>query len=370
MNKKMRELLAAIEAKTKEARGFQEAKDLEKATAALKEVDDLQKEYDIEEKLFKAEQIKVPDDIEKEEDSEITKEEKAFVDFVRGTKKALSAGANGAIIPKTVANKIIDAVKELSPIYAKSTIYNVKGTLSIPVYGLDEADDIQAAYGTEFTDLTAHAGKFTSVDLTSLSIGALAKVSENLVNNTDVDVLGFVIKKIAQAIADFIEAELLVGTGATGHMTGATLTTNTMNAGSISAITADNLIDMQMLVKQVYQPNACWIMNPATFKTLRKLKDSTGEYLLDKDYSQGMAWTLLGKPVYLSENMPTIASAAKAVLYGDFSGMACKLAKNVEVKVLNELYAAQHAIGVVGWIEADSKIENAQKIASLVMSVS
>jgi len=368
MNKKMRELLAAIEAKTKEARAYQTANDNEKAAVAVTEMENLQKQYEIEEKLFKAEQQEVPDEPETKA-AQITKEEKAFVDYCRGITKELSAGSNGAIIPKSIANKIIEAVKELSPIYAKCTKYNVKGTLSIPVYGLDEADYVQAAYGTEFTDLTAHAGKFTSIDLTSLAIGALAKISKNLMNNTDFDVLAFVIKKIAEAIANFLEKELLVGTAATGHMTGATKTTNTMNAGSISAITAENLIDMQLMVPEVYQKDAYWTFNKAAFKTVRKLKDGTGEYLMSKDFVQGFGWLLLGKPVSISENMPAIASAAMPVLYGDMSGLACKLAKDVEIQVLNELYAAQHAVGVVGWVEADSKIENAQKFAGLVMSV-
>lgn len=369
MNKKMRELLAQIEAKTKEARTFQDAKDTEKAAAAVAEIEALQKEYEIEEKLFKAEQAEVPGEVEKDKETGISKEEKAFVDYCRGVSKELSAGSNGAIIPNSIANKIIETVKQLSPIYSKCTIYNAKGTLSIPVYGLDTGDDIQAAYGTEFTDLTAHAGKFTSVDLTSLAIGALTKISKNLVNNTDIDVLSYVVRKIAQALAEFLEKELLVGTGATGHMTGATKTTNTMVAGSISAITAENMIDLQLMIPEVYQAGACWIMSPTTFKTLRKLKDGTGEYLLSKDFAQGFGWTILGKPVYVSENMPEIGSANVAVLYGDFSGLACKLAKDVEIQVLNELYAAQHAVGVVGWVEADSKIENAQKFAGLVMSV-
>jgi len=371
MNKKMRELLVQIEAKTKEARYFQDAKDTEKASSAMTEIENLQKEYEVEEKLFKAEQQKVPDEPEKGKDTGISAEEKAFVDYCKGITKELSAGSNGAVIPGSVANKIIEAVKELSPIYSKATIYNAKGTLSIPVYGLDDTDYIQAAYGTEFTDLTAHAGKFTSVDLTSLAIGALAKISKNLVNNTDIDVLSFVTQKIAQAIADFLEKELLVGTGATGHMTGATKTTNLVNAGGLTAasVTADKLADLQLTVPQVYQPDACWIFNKDVYKAVRKLKDGNGDYLLVRDFLNGSGWTLLGKAVYISDNMPAVAENAIPVLYGDFSGMACKLAKNVEIQVLNELYAAQHAVGVVGWVEADSKIENAQKFVGLKMAV-
>lgn len=129
-------------------------------------------------------------------------------------------------MPDSIANKIIEVVKELSPIYAKATIYNTKGVLSIPCYGADSSDDVQAAYATEFKDLTAHQGKFTSVDLSALTVGALAKISKSLINNTDIDVLNFIIRKVAKAIADFIEKELLVGTGESGHMTGATTTTN------------------------------------------------------------------------------------------------------------------------------------------------
>lgn len=369
MNKKMRELLARMQAVREAVKAYLEGNDTEKAQTGMKELEDLQAQYEMHEKLFKDEQAEIPEP-EKQKDSGITADEKAFVDFCRGTNKALSFGANGAVIPKTIADKIIETVKELSPILSKVTMYYAKGTFSIPVYGLDGGDDIQAGYATEFTDLTAHAGKFTSVDLTALAIGALTKISKNFINNTDVDVLGFVVAKVAKAVADFLEGELIAGTAATGHMTGIIKTTNTINAGSISAITADNLIDLQLVIPEVYQKDACWIMNKAAFKGIRKLKDgTTGEYIMTKDFAQGFGWTLLGKPVYISENMPAIASATIPVVYGDFSGMACKLSKNVEIQVLNELFAAQGAVGVVAWVEADSKIENAQKFAGLKMSV-
>ena len=49
------------------------------------------------------------------------------------------------------------------------------------------------------------------------------------------------------------------------------------------------------------------------------------------------------------------------------SGLAVKLSEDINIEVLREKYATQHAIGVVGWVELDSKIENEQKIAALVM---
>lgn len=367
-NKRMRGILATIEKMMQEAKAFKDEKKFDDATAKLAEIADLQKEYEVEKALFEAEQAEVPDE-PVTKSSKLTDEEKSFVAFCRSasTEKTLGMGTNGAIVPDSIANKIIEAVKELSPVYAKATIYNAKGVLSIPVYGADSGDDVQAAYATEFTDLTAHQGKFTSVDLSALAVGALAKISKSLINNTDVDVLAFIVNKVAKAIADFIEKELLVGAGTSGKMTGATTTTNvnTLTTKAVAGYTADVLIDTQLMVPEVYQKDACWIMNKDVFKAVRKLKDAEGDYILTKNFADGFGWMLLGKPVYTSENMPAVAASSVSVLYGDFSGMACKLAKNVEIQVLNELYATQHAVGVVGWVEVDSKIENAQKFVGI-----
>lgn len=52
-------------------------------------------------------------------------DEKNFLAFCRGETRALDVANNGAIIPAHIANKIIETVKELSPIYSMCTIYNV-----------------------------------------------------------------------------------------------------------------------------------------------------------------------------------------------------------------------------------------------------
>lgn len=52
------------------------------------------------------------------------------------------------------------------------------------------------------------------------------------------------------------------------------------------------------------------------------------------------------------------------------SGLSVKLSEDASVQVLQERYADEHAIGVIAWMEFDSKVENAQKIAKLVMKAS
>lgn len=300
-------------------------------------------------------------------------EERAFADYIAGKIVEMRAGEqnfdttnNGVTMPTTITNRVIKTVKDKCPILKDATIYNVKGTLKIPVYGAANNHDISVGYGADFSELTADAGKFTSVELTGYLIGALSLIGKSLANNSQVDLVNFVVSEMGEKIALFIEKELVVGTS--GKCTGALSTTNTMNAGSTTAITADNLIELQSKIKQVYQGNACWTMNPATFTAIKKLKDGNGKYLIQDDFTGEFPYKLLGKPVYLSDNMPVIASSAKAVLYGDYSGLAVNMRENMSIEVLREKYATQHAIGVVGWLEMDSKVADNSKLATLVMS--
>lgn len=300
-------------------------------------------------------------------------EESAFVDYVMGRVSELRAGEqnltmanNGAIIPTSIADRIVTAVRDRCPILSGATIYRVNGTLKVPVWGkANTTHDIAVGYQTEFTELTADSGKFTSVDLSGYLAGALTLIGNSVENNSVFNVTDFIINQMAEEIALFLEKELLNGTS--GKATGALSTPTAVTAASATAITADELIELQAQVKQVYQANACWTMAPETFTSLKKLKDSNDRYLLQDDVTGEFPYRLLGKPVYLSDNMPKLAAGASAVLYGDYSGLSVNLREDISIQVLREKYATQHAIGVVAWFEFDSKVTDSQKLAVLNM---
>ena len=344
-----------------------------------------------EDEARKMEMEETPEEKAPKESDDVSKQERAFVDFIitgeekRANSPGMSYGSNGAIVPTTIAKKIIEKVKELSPIYEKVEKFHTKGTLEIPVYNADSSvdsptGDVNVAYqGDEFTALVAGQGKFTSVELKGYSHGALSVISRKLLNNTDINITSFLTNKIAQAFADFWERELLVGTGASNnHMTGAISTTNLVATGNTTYTAAnaakiDNLISLQLAIPQQYQKNAMWIMNKAVFTELRKLKDGNGSYYMayGKGLTGGFDWEFLGKPVYISENMPEATVANNIpVLYGDFSGMAMKISQDLEIQLMREKYIDKNAIGIVGWAECDSKIQNNQMIAGLKMAAS
>lgn len=296
-------------------------------------------------------------------------ETRAFENYIRGVVEEradvnLTVGANGAVIPSSIANKIIQKVYDISPIYQLATRYNIAGSLSIPYYD-ESAGTIEMAYADEFVDLESTSGRFTSIELKGFLAGALSKVSKSLVNNSQFDLVSFVVAKMAESIAKWIENQLLNGTQ--NKITGLSTVKQSVIAAAATVLTADELIDVQEEVPDAFQGNAIWIMNKTTRKAIRKLKDGQGNYLLNKDATARWGYTLLGKDVYTSDNMSGMVAGKTAIYYGDMSGLAVKLSENVSIEILREKYATQHAIGVVGWIEIDSKVENEQKISKLVM---
>ena len=296
-------------------------------------------------------------------------EARAFENYVRGVVIHERAGElapanNGAIIPKTIARKIIELVYDICPILEKSEKYNVAGKLEIPYYPADSSTQITVAFASEFSDLASSTGNFTTIELSYFLAGALTKISRSLINNVEFDVVGFIVKRMAYDIARFIEKQLL-GNGDTTKVKGLSEATNVK---TVAGITADSVIELQGMVKDIYQADAIWVMSPATRTALRELKDDVGRYLLQDDISSPFGKTLLGKPVYVSDNMDDVASGKRVIYYGDMSGLATKFSEEMHVEVLRELYAAQHAVGVVGWVEFDARVQDQQKIACLAIS--
>lgn len=298
-------------------------------------------------------------------------EERAFVEYLRSGKGLETRAdanwtneANGAVIPTSIANKIIEKIEELSPVFRLATKYNVGGTLNIPYYD-ETSGAVTMAYADEFEELESTSGKFLSIQLGGFLAGALCKVSKKLMNNSKFDILGYVIKKVAQAAARWIDGELLGGTS--DKITGLSTVSQIVPAAASTAVTVDELIDVQEEVPDEYQGEAIWVMSKNSRKAIRKLKDGDGNLLLNKDATAKWGYTLLGKDVYVASKMPDMEAGKIAIYYGDFAGLAVKVSEDLSVEVLREKYATQHAVGVVAWMEMDSKVENAQMISALQM---
>lgn len=337
---------STFEAKTAELKALDKTIEAKREARSLTMMDD--------------ETPKTPDEKEEKRSTEEL-EARAFENFIREQRTGeMAKGDNGAVIPKTIANKIIDTVKQVAPIYALTTKFNVKGKLQFPV----AKGSITTGYQEEFKAITSSNVGFTNVELDGYLIGALSKVSVSLINNAQFDIVSYVVNKIAQSIAEFLEKELIVGATNIKGITDKSYEgkgvqkVTTFKEGVIST---DDLIETQGEVKMNVQDGCQWLMNQSTLNEVRKLKDNNGQYVLNPDLRTGFGFELLGKHVMISDEMP-----ADTIIYGDWSAMYVNIHEDVNIRPLNEKYADEHAVGFVAWAELDAKLCELNKFTKLV----
>ena len=297
-----------------------------------------------------------------------TKERKQFENYIRGVINAdqpTTVEDGKVMIPTTIWDRIIDQVIQICPIFERADRYRLGGNLTLPVYDKDNSS-IVMTYADEGTQADSGKVVIGQITLTGYLGRCLAKISKSLINNTKFDIVEFVEAKMAQAIALFIEGELLHGTdekidGLRGITQDMTITTE-----SSDAVTVDEFMDTQDAVIDNYQGNAFWIMNRKTRNDIRKLKDKEGQYLLNKDLTSKWGYTLLGKDVYTSDAMDVIGAGKTIAFYGDFTGLAVKISEEANMQILRERYAEEHMDGILAFLEMDAKVADTQKISKLV----
>lgn len=309
----------------------------------------------------------VPSD--KPELTNAEKDRKIFENNIRGIvnedQPTMPADAK-TLVPTTVWNNIIEEVTQISPIFQMADRYNIKGKLVLPKYDKDHSS-IVMTYADEGTQ--AESGKIavTSIELDGYLARCLAKISKSLINNSNFDIVGFVQTKMAQAIAKFFEHELLFGTEGKVDGLKGIATDMVVTSAKATAVTSDELMELQDKVIDNYQGGSVWIMNRETRNAIRKLKDNEGDYLLNRDFTAKWGYTLLGKDVYCSDAMDKMLAGKTAIYYGDFSGLSVKVSEDANMQVLTERYAEEHMLGILTFVEWDAKVTDTQKLAKLVM---
>jgi HK97 family phage major capsid protein len=176
--------------------------------------------------------------------------------------------------------------------------------------------------------ITASDPTLSSVTLGAFKVGKVIYVSTELLQDTGFDLLGYLSEHAGRNIGIAVDAGYVTGTGTsqpTGFVGAATVAV-TGTAGSSTSLGTgtgqggDYLLDLFHSVIPQYRGRASWIMNDSSVKAVRKVKDTTGQYLWQPGLAAGAPDLLLGRPVYADPNMAAMAANAKSIAFGDFSG--------------------------------------------------
>ena len=189
---------------------------------------------------------------------------------------------------------------------------------------------------------------FGQITLGAHKVGCMIRISEELLHDSAFDMAAYIASEFTRRVGAAEEEAILAGTGThkpTGLLHDTLGAELGVTAASSVAITADELIDLQHSLKSGYRRKGLWIMNDATLKLLRKLKDGQGNFIWQLGLLAGQPDTLLNQKVLVSNYMPLPTAGNKAILYGDFSYYWLADREGRSLQRLNELYAVNDQVG-------------------------
>lgn len=276
----------------------------------------------------------------------------------------------GYLVPDEYERTLVEALGEENMFRQLAKVIRTSsGDRKIPVVatkGTASWIDEEGAY-TESDD------SFGQVSIGAYKVGTMIKVSEELLNDSVFDLESYIAKEFARRIGAKEEEAFFTGDGS-GKPLGILAATGGAETGvtaaSSTAVTADELMDLFYSLKSPYRKKAVWVLNDSTIKAVRKLKDSTGQYLWQPSLVAGTPDTLLGRPMKTSAYMPVIAAGAKTIAFGDFSYYWIADRQGRSFKRLNELYAANGQVGFLGFQRVDGKLVLSEAVKVLAQKAS
>lgn len=273
----------------------------------------------------------------------------------------------GYLVPDEFERTLVEALEEENVFRTLAHVIKTSsGDRKIPVVaskGTASWVDEEGAY-TESDDA------FSQVSIGAYKLGTMIKVSEELLADSVFDLEAYISKEFARRIGAREEESFFNGDGKgkpLGILAAKDGAEVGVTAASATSITADEVIDLFYSLKAPYRKNAVWVLNDATVKQIRKLKDSTGQYLWQPSLVAGTPDTILGRPVKTSAFMPTAAAGAKTIAFGDFKYYWIADRQGRTFKKLSELYAANGQVGFMGTQRVDGKLILPEAIKVLQM---
>ena len=274
-------------------------------------------------------------------------------------KNALQIGTDtegGYLVPDEFERTLIEALDEEN-IFRKlaNVISTSSGDRKIPVV----ASKGTASWIDEEGAIPESDDSFGQVSIGAYKLGTMIKVSEELLNDSVFNLENYIAREFARRIGNKEEDAFFTGDGS-GKPTGILAATGGaqigVTAASATAISIDEILDLFYSLKSPYRNKSVFVMNDATIKAIRKLKDGQGQYIWQPSLQAGTPDTILNRPVYTSSYVPTIAASAKSIIFGDFGYYWVADRQGRVFKRLNELYAATGQVGFVATQRVDGKL--------------
>ncbi|MDG0062107.1 phage major capsid protein [Priestia sp. P5] len=298
---------------------------------------------------------------------EITeKRNNEFEQILKGETRSLQMTAQaGAIIPQNVHDEIILKMEETSPVFAKARkLQSVAGTLRVT----RENDGVVAGFVGEGEALTEGQIGFEYVDLKQKRVGAAVSLSNQLINDSAVNIQDYVGSLLARRTGKAIEKSILVGTGNTefaGIINDADIQA-VLSTGT-GAVLLDDLQTLYLTIHPDFLNGSSFTMSREFFNTIAKLKDNDGHFYLQMGVVNGaVQYTLFGLPVDVTDALP----ASTPVIFGNITeAYNVMIKQEAKLQEINDTTMALKGAKMFLFdFYADGAVVNPQAVVKLTVS--
>ena len=293
---------------------------------------------------------------------------KAFWDSIRhknfiDVKNALSVGTDadgGYLVPDEFEKQLIDKLQEENFFRSLATVIHTAGERKIPVV----TGHGEASWMEENGLYPDSQDTFGQLSIGAYKLGTAIRVSEELLNDSVFDLESYIAGEFARRIGTKEEEAFLIGDGKS-KPTGVFPSAEVGVTATSATITFDEIIDLYHSLRTPYRRKAVWLLNDSTIKALRKVKDTTGNYIWQPSVTAGTPDTILNRPCYSTSFAPELAVGNRPVLFGDFSYYWIADREYRSFKRLNELYAANGQIGFLASQRVDGMLMLTEAVKAL-----
>lgn len=245
----------------------------------------------------------------------------------------LNTTANGsALIPENVQGEIIKKMEEVSPAFSQARkLPSVAGSLKVA----KESDSVTGGFFGEGEEILQESINFEHVELNQKRLGAAASLSNQLINDSAIDIVAYVNDLLGRRVAKTAENAIFNGDGV-NEFTGIMEDTSVEAKQVSGAVTIDELVDLYTALHPSFLDGSAFYMSRSFFNQAVKLKDANGHFYMQNGIVNGKpTYTLFGQPVYVTEAL------ADGTVVGEVPVVFANLSEAYSIMVKKEMEIRQ-----------------------------
>lgn len=292
--------------------------------------------------------------------------------------RAQSVGADtagGYTVPQEFQAELVRTLRAFGPMYDGGIVREIitEGGGSMPWPTVNDTANVGVAIAENAAATGEGDVTFGQRVLSAYKFGSgPIRVSNELIDDSAIDIESLLGELMGERIGRIVNTKLTLGSGTgepQGIVTGAGLGKTTASA---TAITADELIDFYHSINRAYRaaPKFRFMFADTTLSAIRKLKDGQGRYLIENLGDNAAALSLAGfrVPYSVNDDVPAIATGARAIVGGDFSKYVVRKVRSFAVLRVDQVYAFNYQVAFLGFTRIDGGVMDTSAIKALALA--